>query len=103
MIETLKTSFTHFSKTQKGKIYSETITDFFELIRDGLLSITERHAHTLIIKNLFLSGGIFLSPLTKEIISHLMQDTLHRDSYVRLLTHDLEEEQSISAEYATVY
>lgn len=103
MIETLKTSFTHFSKTQKCKIYSETITDFFELIRDGLLSITERHAHTLIIKNLFLSGGIFLSPLPKEIISHLMQDTLHRDAYVRLLTHDLEEEQSISAEYATVY
>lgn len=32
-----------------------------------------------------------------------MQDTLHRDAYVRLLTHDLEEEQSISAEYATVY
>lgn len=103
MIEILGLTHANLRKNAKYAQYETIVTQFFELITDSLLATTERYNHTLIIKNMFFSGGLFLSPLPHALIRENLEKTVHKDANLKNITDTIAPEMKISSDYVTVY
>jgi hypothetical protein len=103
MIEVLGLTHANLRKSAKYAQYETIVNQFFELITDSLLATTERYNHALIIKNVFFSGGLFLSPLPHALIRENLKKTVHKDANLKNITDTIAPEMKISSDYVTVY
>lgn len=83
--------------------YQSVIEAFFALITDSLLATIERNSDTMILKNLFLSGWIFLGKLPLEMIRYHLSHTIHKDVVLETLVEKTDETLGITSEYITAY